>query len=401
MVGAPPLILSQKANLWDGLGNLPSDGPQHSAMIQEPVSVEAPGPVNMTDFDLGEEFAIEQWVYVTDASPPRIFFDRGDYAFIQMYNMPLFMLNRDTQTMLGMGGVGFTETVNHVVITGKPQGAGYLYVMYVNGAVYDTLNYSDPIDQSGNSGSFKMFESLPDLSFSSDFVWIDNLAFYDRALPLSEIQDHYDIGTSPYEPEDDPEPSPPDPAEGADIQPTPAGLLPTSMAGDQVVFKRGSTCYRIMHFKEQEQIWMAAATGTSPCDNLKSETGVMRGPNQEITGAPFTSSNQLYDPVLDSILTDSYPSDLSFLLIAENVTPVQPNRPVFSYYDVRESALTLDTNAQLGTSNPIYIGDSGLEIPLDIAEIRADYKVESKTVKVSDRTFSQSFFLAQVCEPVS
>jgi prepilin-type N-terminal cleavage/methylation domain-containing protein len=149
---------------------------------------------------------------------------------------------------------------------------------------------------------------------------------------------------------------------------TPAGILPPSWAGDQLVFASQGQCYRLMYIKRFRQLWLAES---SSCSALLNSQGLIRGPNQQIDGSwgPLPNSSSVYDPVLDRLLaSQAAPSGVRTFLLAEGLAA--GSQPLFSYYRVDDSQITTDAEAALGSSNPLYSGSLGAASQNEIFAVR-------------------------------
>lgn len=162
----------------------------------------------------------------------------------------------------------------------------------------------------------------------------------------------------------------------------PPAINPVSMAGDQIVFTRGSKCYRLFYIESSKELRMAAA---SSCSTIEPT----RGPNDPNGGSPPS------DPVLDG-------SVASFVL-ASNISPTPPAgssgsdplRP-FTFYDSNNNILTGSSgpsNTASRTSTNTFYNSSGNRSV--VSAIKTTIYPEGSTYFAADNAeYSHTVFLA-------
>jgi hypothetical protein len=181
---------------------------------------------------------------------------------------------------------------------------------------------------------------------------------------------------------------------------TPAGVLPPSLAGDQLVFQSGGQCFRLFYRADQQILWLGI---TDTCAD-QTNAGALRGPNQ--TGAILSG---FYDPVLDALGAATERVDVPGLVaypLARGVVPINDQTPIFTYRYPDLSAAATDREALLGSSNGFYAGASGLEQRTLISALEVQFAVLGNPdlpvaqQSISPKEYRQTIYLNQSCSVV-
>ena len=186
---------------------------------------------------------------------------------------------------------------------------------------------------------------------------------------------------------------------GGTIPATPAGLLPTSLARDQIVYVSGGKCLRVFFVSATRTLWAAVADNC----NLLTNAGFMRGPNQ-LPGS-FPAASPVYDPVLDTLGSNgAVTANFVSYKLAEGVLPLT-GAGFFTPRFIDGSAMAVSQTAALGSTNTFYSAPGWAAQQAVMGSVEMSFKALGNKVlapsaqRVIDREFSQVLYLGQSCAP--
>jgi len=174
-----------------------------------------------------------------------------------------------------------------------------------------------------------------------------------------------------------------------------------SMSGDQIVWKSGSNCYRMVYLSHTQPPRIDVASSSSGCSSIKP----IRGPNQLVDGQySVPMGHALYDPVLDfpesvnvfSLVDRVYLSkDYSTTITSDN-QPFKATNGSGQYINIDPQASS-SSNSNNWYNNILNLNSvSSVHFNFWIAGISSSPQGTSG-INVSPRRFTQSAFTVNGC----